>query len=45
VPVVTGGGAAFFFFKPWMKEGEEASTPGINWDFLWTARGSLVLSL
>lgn len=45
VPIVTGGGAAFFFFKPWMKESEEASTPGINWDFLWTARGSLVLSL
>jgi len=45
VPVLTGGGAAFFFFKPWLREGEEAHTPGINWDFLWTARGSLVLSL
>jgi hypothetical protein len=45
VPELTGGGAAFFFFKPWIKKDEEASTPGINWDFLWTARGSLVLSL
>ena len=45
VPEITGGGAAFFFFKAWYKEGEKANTPAINWDFLWTARCSLVLSL
>lgn len=44
-PELTGGGATFFFFKTWYGENEKASTPGVNWDFLWTARCSMVLSL
>ncbi len=45
VPSFTGGGASFFFFETEPEEGESGTTAGVNWDFLWSVRGALVLSL
>ena len=45
VPSFTGGGASFFFFETNAAEGEQGTTAAVNWDFLWTVRGSLVLTL
>ena len=45
VPAVAVGGASFFFFETSPEEGEEGSTAAVNWDFLWSVRGSLVLTL
>jgi hypothetical protein len=45
VPSVSGGGASFFFFETNPEEGEEGTTAAVNWDFLWTVRGSFVLTL
>jgi hypothetical protein len=45
VPSLSGGGASFFFFETNPEEGEEGTTAAVNWDFLWSVRGSLVLTL
>lgn len=45
VPALTGGGASFFFFETNPGEGEEGTTAPVNWDFLWSARVSLLVPL
>jgi hypothetical protein len=42
---VNGGGMSFFFFKTKAEEGEETSSPALNWDFLWGARVALTIPL
>jgi hypothetical protein len=42
---VTGGGANFFAFKTQTEQGEQRSSPPINWDFLWGVRAGLTLPL
>lgn len=44
-PMVNLGGAAFFLLDTRTEDGEAASTPVVNWDLLWRAQLSLVLSL
>ena len=44
-PMVTLGGAWFFLFDTKRDSGEVSSTPAVNWDLLWRAQLSLVLSL
>lgn len=45
IPQVTGGGASFFFFETQRKEGEQGTTPPVNWDFLWMAQVALLIPL
>jgi hypothetical protein len=45
VPSVTVSGTSFFFFEKGPDEGEPTTTPNVNWDFLYTARVSLILTL
>ena len=46
IPSATVGGASFFFFETGVQESEEeAATPQVNWDFLYTIRVSVVLTL
>ncbi|MBW2262334.1 MAG: hypothetical protein JRG91_10210 [Deltaproteobacteria bacterium] len=45
IPSATVGGASFFFFETNVKEDEETATPQVNWDFLYTVRVSVVLTL
>jgi hypothetical protein len=45
VPSATVSGASFFFFETDVDEGEKTATPTINWDFLYTVRLSLILTL
>jgi hypothetical protein len=45
VPKVTLGGANFFFFKSRQQEAEKQSVASANWDLLWAANASLILSL
>jgi hypothetical protein len=44
VPVITAGGASFFLVST-NSDNPDATSPAINWDFLWTAQVSLVLPL
>ncbi|MBN1652941.1 MAG: hypothetical protein JXA30_04115 [Deltaproteobacteria bacterium] len=44
IPSFTGGGAFFFFFETEPESDGKATTPAVNWDFLWTVRGALVLA-
>jgi hypothetical protein len=39
------GGATFFYFKPFSTQGEDNSTPALNWDLLWGVRAMLVVPL
>ncbi|HVU02209.1 MAG TPA: hypothetical protein VHE30_10665 [Polyangiaceae bacterium] len=43
--VANGGGATFFYFKTRSEQGEKASTPPLNWDFLWGIRGYVTIPL
>lgn len=45
VPDIAVSGASFFFFETEVEKGEETAMPSINWDLLYTARLSLVLTL
>lgn len=45
VPEVAGGGASFYFFKVNSGGGQTHPSQNVNWDFLWTARLALVLTL
>lgn len=40
-----GGGATFFYFKTQREEGEPASAPPLNWDFLWGVRVAITVPL
>jgi hypothetical protein len=42
---LNGGGMTFFFFKTKAEEGEETSSPALNWDFLWGARAAITIPL
>jgi hypothetical protein len=42
---LNGGGMTFFFFKTKAEEGEETSSPALNWDFLWGARVAITIPL
>lgn len=39
------GGAAFYLIDTDLEEGEEQTTPTVNWDILWAAKAALVLSI
>jgi hypothetical protein len=41
----SAGGMTFFFFKTKKAENDTVDTPPLNWDFLWSARLTLILSL
>jgi hypothetical protein len=43
VPAVKAGGATFFLVDTQTEEDEAASSPSVNWDFLWTVQASLLL--
>jgi hypothetical protein len=45
VPQISLGGASFFFFKTKNDHGEKSDAASVNWDLLWSAYASLVLSL
>jgi hypothetical protein len=42
-PALSAGGASFHFVRTSAKEGDagENSSPNLNWDFLWSARGAI----
>ncbi len=42
-PVITAGGATFFLAST--SDNPDATSPAVNWDFLWTAQASLLLPL
>lgn len=42
-PTIKAGGASFFLVDTVVDEGEEATSPTVNWDFLWSARMSLLI--
>ncbi|MGD8859028.1 MAG: hypothetical protein PVI30_03395 [Myxococcales bacterium] len=44
-PTIKAGGATFFLVDTVVEEGEEATSPGVNWDFLWNASVSLLIPL
>lgn len=39
------GGATFYLIDTDIEEDEQAATPNVNWDVLWAAQASLVLSI
>jgi hypothetical protein len=41
----SGGGATFFYFKTKVEQGQTVSAPPLNWDFLWSVRGSVTVPL
>jgi len=45
VPSAGVTGATFFFFETDVDKGEKTTTPSINWDLLYTARLTLMLTL
>ena len=45
VPQVKAGGASFFLIDTKVDENEEATSPTVNWDFLWTVQASLLVPL
>ncbi|MBN2804577.1 MAG: hypothetical protein JXR91_15900, partial [Deltaproteobacteria bacterium] len=45
VPTVSASGSSFFFFETQKKEGEKFIMPNVNWDILYSARLSLVITL
>jgi hypothetical protein len=45
VPQVRLGGASFFLVNTETQQGEESTSPSVNWDLLWTAQISLLIPL
>jgi hypothetical protein len=43
VPAVKAGGASFFLVDTNTEEDETATSPSVNWDFLWTVQASLLI--
>lgn len=39
------GGATFYLINTDIDKGDKATTPNINWDILWSAQASLILSI
>ncbi len=44
VPAGTVSGASFFFFETHVEDGEETTTPTVNWDVLYTARITMIIT-
>jgi hypothetical protein len=42
---LSAGGVTFFAVRTEAEEGEEVTSPPLNWDFLWSARLALTLPL
>ena len=40
-PSISAGGASFHFVNTSAQEGDQSSSPTLNWDFLWSARAAL----
>jgi hypothetical protein len=45
VPAVKAGGATFFLVDTQTEQDETVTSPGVNWDFLWTVQASLLIPL
>lgn len=45
VPEVKAGGASFFLVDTKVDDNEEATSPTVNWDFMWTVQASLLIPL
>jgi len=45
VPQVRAGGATFFLVNTKTEQGQDSTSPSLNWDFLWTVQLSLLVPL
>lgn len=44
-PTLKAGGATFFLIDTEAEQGEAASSPTVNWDFLWSVHASLLIPI